>query len=170
MDSLSVQLYAFAVTIIAGASIGLIFDLYRVIRSRLQPGAITAAVMDLIFWLVAAPVLIVYLLVANWGELRFYVLIGILLGAAFYYLLFSRIVIRLFAGLINLIGYIISYICGLVFSVVILPVKTIQDLILAFSARRSGRSSIKFDSNWRWRFRRGGLRWQSPFASLWRRQ
>lgn len=61
MDSLSVQLYAFAVTLIAGASIGLIFDLYRVIRSRLQPGAITAAVMDLIFWLVAAPVLIVYL-------------------------------------------------------------------------------------------------------------
>ena len=39
MDSLSVQLYAFAVTLIAGASIGLIFDLYRVIRSRLQPGA-----------------------------------------------------------------------------------------------------------------------------------
>ena len=53
MDSLSVQLYAFAVTMIAGASIGFIFDLPGnpfVTAS----GAVVTVVMDLFFWVVAA--------------------------------------------------------------------------------------------------------------------
>ena len=148
MDSLSVQLYAFAVTMIAGASIGFIFDLYRVIRSLLRPGAVVTVVMDLFFWVVAAPVIIIYLLMANWGELRLYVLIGIVLGSAFYYLLFSSMVIRLFISLLNLIGHIISFLCQLFFSIVVWPVKVLQDLFLTFNARRRG-ELIKFESGWR---------------------
>lgn len=170
MDSLSVQLYAFAVTMIAGASIGFIFDLYRVIRSLLRPGAVVTVVMDLFFWVVAAPVIIIYLLMANWGELRLYVLIGIVLGSAFYYLLFSSMVIRLFISLLNLIGHIISFLCQLFFSIVVWPVKVLQDLFLTFNARRRGRSWIKFESGWRGLRWRSGLRWQSRFIPFWRRQ
>lgn len=65
MDSLGVQLYAFAVTLIAGASIGFIFDLYRVLRSWLRPGTLATTVMDLFFWIVLTPVIMIYLLIAN---------------------------------------------------------------------------------------------------------
>ena len=37
MESLSVQLYAFTITIIAGATTGLLFDLYRLSRGYLRP-------------------------------------------------------------------------------------------------------------------------------------
>jgi len=168
MDSLSMQLYAFAITMLAGASIGLAFDLYRVIRALLRPGTLATILMDLCFWLVLAPVVVVYLLLANWGELRFYVLIGIGLGLAFYYLIFSRTIIRMFIGLIHFISYILSYICQFIFWILAWPIKFAQDIILTIRAKRRGRSSMQFSSGWRFRF--GGLRWQSPFYSLLRRR
>lgn len=120
--------------------------------------------MDLGFWVIIAPLLAVYLLAANWGELRLYVLVGIGLGLAFYYLLISRIVIRLALGLARLIGFVISLVCQMVFALIAWPMKLVQDLLLTIAAARRRRHSFQFSSEWRWRkfdWRRSGLRWQS---------
>lgn len=174
MDSLSMQLYAFAITMLAGASIGLAFDLYRVIRALLRPGTLATILMDLCFWLVLAPVVVVYLLLANWGELRFYVLVGIGIGLAFYYLLISRTVIRLALGLAHLISFVISLICQMVFALLVWPMKLVQDLLLTITAIRRRRNSFQFSSEWRWRkfnWRgKGGMRWQSFRLALFRRR
>jgi spore cortex biosynthesis protein YabQ len=164
VDSLSAQLYAFAVTMAAGASLGFVFDLYRLLRAFLRPGQLVTFVMDLGFWVIIAPLLAVYLLAANWGELRLYVLVGIGLGLAFYYLLISRIVIRLALGLARLIGFVISLVCQMVFALIAWPMKLVQDLLLTIAAARRRRRSFQFSSEWRWRkfdWRRSGLRWQS---------
>lgn len=154
MDSLSLQLYAFAITLLAGASFGLIFDSYRLLRSWLRPGAIATAVMDLFFWVIGAPVLTIYILIANWGELRFYVLIGIILGLAFYYLLFSRLIIKLISGICNIIGRVISCIIQFGYLIVIWPIRFIQDISLVIPTKRFGRK----------------LRWQSPWFAIFKRR
>ncbi len=161
MESLSAQLYAFAITILAGASSGLIFDGYRLLRSVLRPGVWSTAVMDLFFWLVLAPVLTIYLLMANWGELRFYVVIGVVLGLAFYYLLFSHLIIRSLVLFMNSIGKIISGILGILIPIMVLPVGLIQDIGLGARARGRGRKKFRIMP---------ALRWQSMgWANLRRR-
>lgn len=162
MDSLSSQLYAFAIVLLAGASIGLIFDLYRLLRSWLRPGCVATAVMDLFFWLVAAPVIIAYILAANWGELRLYVLIALILGLAFYYLIFSKAIIRLMMGLAHIISHIISFIMQIIFNIILLPVKALQDLKLTVVTKRRGYSK------W-WRFK-PRLRWKVPVLEIFRRK
>ncbi|MDI9419433.1 MAG: spore cortex biosynthesis protein YabQ [Bacillota bacterium] len=181
MDSLSTQLYAFALTIFAGATMGFVFDWYRLLRSWLRPGPAATFGMDLVFWVIAAPLAAVYLLMANWGELRLYVLIGISLGLAFYYLLISRAVIRVTIGLARIISQVISFFCQLAFAILAWPMKMVQDLLLTVSAIRRRCRSFQFSSGWRWRglglskasfprFGRKILRWQSfRLLPFWRR-
>ncbi|NLM24886.1 MAG: spore cortex biosynthesis protein YabQ [Firmicutes bacterium] len=149
MESLSVQLYAFAITIIAGATTGLLFDLYRLSRGYLRPGLVATAVMDLFFWLVVAPVLTVYLLLANWGQLRFYVLVGILLGLALYYLVFSRLVIHFCLCFFDIIGKVLSLVYQIVFVVVTWPIRLAQDIGVGLNVRRLGRARIVPNLRWR---------------------
>ncbi len=167
MDSLGVQLYAFAVTLIAGASIGFIFDLYRVLRSWLRPGTLATTVMDLFFWIVLTPVIMIYLLIANWGQLRFYVLIGVVLGLAFYRLLFSHVVVRSLISLAHFFGRIISFICQVTLALFVWPLRVFQDLALMLRARRRKQTDSNSRFNWRWR---SGLRWQSSRLFLFRRR
>lgn len=50
-------------------------------------------IQDVIFWLVAAVIIIASAFIINSGELRGYMLIGYILGACFYMLLFSKFVL-----------------------------------------------------------------------------
>lgn len=161
MDSLNVQLYAFAATLLAGASTGFLFDLYRLLRSWLRPGTLSTAIMDLFFWLVLGPVIIIYMLIANWGELRLYVFIGVMLGIAFYYLIFSKWVIIVFIGLANFIGKTINFIFEVLFAVIMWPIRIIQSISLSFAAKKRGRDRLQF---------KPGLRWKSPSLIWFRRR
>ena len=73
MESLGTQLYAFGIVLLAGITLGLFFDLFRVIRGLLRPGLISTPILDLLFWALITPILVLYLVLANWGELRGYV-------------------------------------------------------------------------------------------------
>lgn len=50
-------------------------------------------IQDIIFWLVTAVIIIASAFIINSGELRGYMLIGYILGACFYMLLFSKFVL-----------------------------------------------------------------------------
>lgn len=98
-ESIQGQIVIFCLTVGVGALLGLLFDVYRVVRGRLRPGALATAAGDLLFWLVATVVTFALLIVGNWGELRLYVWVGFLSGAFAYRFLASRVVIRLLVGL-----------------------------------------------------------------------
>lgn len=89
-EPIVVQVTVFALTIAIGTLLGILFDLYRVIRGRLRPGKLATALGDLLFWLVATALTFALLVVGNWGELRLYVWVGFLSGAFVYHLLLSR--------------------------------------------------------------------------------
>lgn len=89
---LNLQFYGFFVTMLCGAALGVAFDLLRVTRRMYQPGRWTAPVVDLVFWVVASATLSSGLFLANWAELRFYVVVGILSGVGLYLWLASPVV------------------------------------------------------------------------------
>jgi len=82
--------------------LGVLFDVYRVLRGFFRPPWLITSVTDLVYWLVAAGVAFLALILGNWGELRFYVFIAMFLGVAAYYRLASRHVIKLLITLLRL--------------------------------------------------------------------
>lgn len=89
------QVYVFFYSILTGAILGLLFDFFRGFR-YVGIKDIWVYLQDIIFWLITAVIIIVSTFLINEGELRIYMLIGYLLGAIFYMLLFSKIILAVF--------------------------------------------------------------------------
>lgn len=101
MQSLADQAYAITIIILGGAALGLLFDWYRVLRGLCKPGKAITWITDCLFWLLVTPIALFFLLVANWGELRLYSLVGLLLGLVLYWWLLSKIVISVLLTVFN---------------------------------------------------------------------
>lgn len=84
------QIISFLVTIGIGFLAGILFDIYRVIRSLWQPRKIGTFIGDMVFWIILTIVAFILLLLGNWGELRIYVFLGICLGYYIYQRRFSK--------------------------------------------------------------------------------
>lgn len=97
-----IQSTYFLITMILGIAVGFLFDANRTCRYFWRPRRHVGVVLDLIFWLVVTVVVYAGLLLANWGEVRFYVFVGMALGLAFYYLTVSRFVLLLMRRFLSL--------------------------------------------------------------------
>lgn len=117
------QLYAFGMTVVAGIAAGLVFDLYRLVRRHLRPNPAVSWLMDLLFWLVLTPVVFALLLVGNWGELRFYVFLGLASGLVLYFGLFSQPVRGIMAGLCRCLGQSLLFACRLLVGLLSWPLR-----------------------------------------------
>jgi len=87
--SLAGQALFLAGALLLGAAVGLLYDAFRVLRVRI-PFKPLGGLLDLLFWLVVTAALFVYTLTAGNGEVRIYMVLAVLGGAAAYFLLLSR--------------------------------------------------------------------------------
>lgn len=85
----------------SGLMMGLMLDLYRVLKARFHMWGWVVSLVDLLYWAVAASMVFGLLLWSNWGELRFTVLIAIAAGWFLYYSWFSNFTIRLLRVLLS---------------------------------------------------------------------
>lgn len=134
MVSLIEQLYAFGITIIGGVAMGVVFDLFRVLRSSAHPRGVLTWVSDILYWVSVTPLVAGLLLHANWGELRFYVVLGIALGLMLYFTLCSPFVLELLLLIWRTVGYVVSLTVHIVWSIVILPVMMVRNVGYAWRA------------------------------------
>lgn len=155
MESLGTQLYAFGIVLLAGITLGLFFDFFRVVRGLIRPGFIGTPILDLLFWALITPILILYLLLANWGELRGYVIIGLLLGLFFYRLILSGMVISFLLWLVQGIRGLLNLFVSFVLWLISFPVLLIQEARFSWSHRQRIMGATK--KAWRFKPR---LRWR----------
>jgi spore cortex biosynthesis protein YabQ len=87
--TLTEQLNAFLLTLLTGLMSGFVYDLYRVLREMLRLKKAGTFIGDLLFWLFLLVVVFGLLLVGNDGEVRFYVFLGLALGAGIHLIFFS---------------------------------------------------------------------------------
>jgi len=88
--SLETQLAVFFAAVGIGAGAAFLFDCYRAARVSLRLGRWATGFGDLIAWIVLTAVVFGLLLPANWGEVRWYVLLGLGAGAFLYHRSLSR--------------------------------------------------------------------------------
>lgn len=113
---LSEQMTAFAWTLVMGMFAGLCYQTYRVFYDLLKPKKAGTFTGDIIFWLLLTAFAFIMLLKANYGQLRLYVFIGLLLGAFLFVRLLGdpsyrvlRQIIHLAGGLLRLAGRLCYY-------------------------------------------------------------
>ncbi len=96
MEFIYLQLNTFLVLLFTGILWGIFFDLYRVFRSRIRVNRAIDVIGDVIFWILAAILIIPFIYWATWLELRLFVWIIILLGLILYFTCLSSILIPVF--------------------------------------------------------------------------
>jgi len=81
---LDLQLLIFAVMTLTGIFIGVWYDFNRAARESLRWRGPLGDLLDVVLWAGAAFLVLSALLLSNWGEFRFYVLVGLGLGVWVY--------------------------------------------------------------------------------------
>ena len=109
--------------------IGLVFDVFRILRKSFKTSDIITIIEDVLFWIITGIILLYSIFTFNNGEIRFFMFMGIFLGAMMYMLLISRYVIKVSVEIIKIVKNIVKFI----FKVLIFPMqaiyKTIKNLL-----------------------------------------
>jgi spore cortex biosynthesis protein YabQ len=84
------QVQTFLLMIITGFFLGAFMDAYRSLLKYWQLRTLALCVVDCMYWLLNSIVVFYILLLGNWGDIRFYVFVGLSAGVACYHFWFKR--------------------------------------------------------------------------------
>ncbi len=119
------QAYLFYIFILTGIMIGLVFDIFRILRKSFKTTDILTYIQDSIFWIITGGILIYTIFKFNNGELRSYVFLGIMLGLTIYFILFSKVFIKVNVKIIQIIKKLLQ----ITIKVILYPLKVIFGFI-----------------------------------------
>jgi len=77
-----------------GLLLGMYYDVFRVIRIVQQPSARIIFVQDVLFFATSAVITFLFTMTINGGQLRLYIMAGLLAGFLVYYMTIGRLVVR----------------------------------------------------------------------------
>ncbi|EZH64395.1 hypothetical protein DH09_21660 [Bacillaceae bacterium JMAK1] len=125
--TLVVQFQTFFAMIAAGSAIALQLDVYH--RCLLLRSKWTQAVMDLAFWIVQALLVFYLLFYMNFGELRIYIFIAIILGFVTYWHTVRPFFLRLLERIIQMVQWLIKVVKKTIYVLIITPILGLYKLI-----------------------------------------
>lgn len=158
-----------ALMIASGLILGTVLDIYRVLKNRLQLRGWVVSLIDLLYWTVAAGLVFSLLMWSNWGELRFFIFLGVLTGFGAYYTWLSqgmiqvirwviRAVERIFAGLVRLL-YVLIWLPAIYIWIFFLTILRFFGRLMMWIFSPFGRL-MKSCTGWI-------TRWLQPLVRLW---
>lgn len=119
------QAYLFLIFTINGIVIGLLFDIFRILRRSFKTSDIITYIQDILFWILTGLILLYSIFTFSNGEIRLYMFIGIFLGCLLYMLIFSKYFIKINVKIILAIKRVVKTII----SMIIFPIKIIINFI-----------------------------------------
>lgn len=122
------QLFSFFIYVIVGILLGFIFDIFRALRKSIKNSTVATNIEDILFVIISFVIIAMVVQIVNKGELRFYILLGIILGILIYFLSVSKYIITGETWILKSIIKILKSI----YNFFIKFFKKINDLILKF--------------------------------------
>ena len=108
--SVSAQTMEFLYAALLGVALGILYDIFAIVRSYLPAKKVIAAIFDVFFWIISIVALLAFVMLVSGGRMRWYVLIGSFLGIFLYKSTISalffrsiRIIISISIKLLNLL-------------------------------------------------------------------
>ena len=101
------QLELFLIFIINGIIIGILFDIFRVLRKTFKTNDIVTYLEDILFWILTGIIVLYSIFTFNNGEIRLFMFLAIFIGAVIYLFLFSSYFIKINVTILNILKNII---------------------------------------------------------------
>lgn len=133
----------FLIYVIVGVLIGLIFDLFRSLRKSIKTSNVATYIEDILFWIIVSFIIIGTILKYNYGELRLYIFIGIILGITIYLLTLSKIILKYTTIIIEFTVKIFNKILAILLKIFKKPIKFIIINLRKFPTKKKKNKSIK---------------------------
>ncbi|MFF2484457.1 spore cortex biosynthesis protein YabQ [Paenibacillus sp. NPDC058071] len=127
--TLSMQWLTMGMMLLSGIGMGVVFDGYRVVSNELRFPKWWLPVLDMVYWLASALIIFRVLYASNNGEVRAYVFLGLVIGVASYYWLFSKAVIAIVKWLIIAIRACVRFLLKCIDMLIIKPVLLLYKLV-----------------------------------------
>lgn len=102
------QIISFIAYFFSGIIICIVFDLFRSLRKGIKTSNTVTNVEDIIFWLITGILIIWFINVFSYGELRLYIFVAVILGAIVYFFTLSKYCISILLIIILAFKKIIS--------------------------------------------------------------
>ena len=91
---LEIQFLTFGYSCLLGVILGIIYDIFRILRMIINSKSITMFVQDVIYFVISGIITFVFVLEFNSGESRFYILAGEAVGWILYHITVGESVYR----------------------------------------------------------------------------
>ena len=114
----------FLIFAINGVIIGLLFDIFRILRKSFKTSDIITIIEDILFWILTGFIILYSIFVFNNGQIRFFMFIGIFLGVMLYMLLLSKYIIKVSVTIISIVKKVLEFI----FKILIFPIQSIYKI------------------------------------------
>lgn len=101
------QSYLFAIFMINGIIIGILFDIFRILRKIIKTSDMFTYLEDIIFWILTGATILYSAFVFNNGQIRLFMFLAIILGCFIYMIFLSSKVIKINVTIINFIKQIL---------------------------------------------------------------
>jgi len=95
------QLLSLIMFIVTGIIIGVLFDIFRIIRKSFKTNDIITCIEDALFWILSGFLLLFVIFKFNNGEIRLYSFVGLFIGFFIYLLIASKYVISISVNILN---------------------------------------------------------------------
>ena len=95
------QLSIFALSLGLGFLLGVLYDVIRAIRLSVTLSKIVLVICDVLYFIFFGLISFLFILALNKGEIRFYIIVGEIIGAVFYYVSLGIAVIKVTDKLVS---------------------------------------------------------------------
>ena len=119
------QGYIFVIFILNGFLIGILFDIFRILRKSFKTKDIVTYIEDILFWIITGVFLLYSVFYFNDGEIRLYMFIAILIGVLLYMLILSSYIVKINVKIITFVKNLLQK----TFNVFFKPFKKLFDKI-----------------------------------------
>ncbi len=141
------QLELFLIFTTTGIIIGILFDIFRVLRKTFKTKDIVTYIEDIVFWILTGFIVLYSIFTFNNGEIRLFMFLAILIGIIIYILLISSYFIKINVMILTTLKNIISK----TIKIILIPFKYLYLLIrkiffkpISFVIINLRKSSTKF--------------------------
>lgn len=129
--SLYSQWMTLLLMLVSGVTLGVVYDSYRVVAHQLRFPRWSLPLFDVAYWLAATWFVFQMLVKGNQGELRFYIFLGLAVGAYAYYLLLSKATVSVATWMVQAAKAVVRFLLRTLYVVIIVPIKTLALFLLA---------------------------------------
>lgn len=119
------HIFLLIVFFVLGMVCAFVFDAFRVLERFAHSPFVVLILKDVLFWLVVTVLMFSICLKFNNGEIRFFMFVGVFIGALAYFNTLSKFVLDLLCFIINIFKNIFAF----VFKIVFVPFKFVIKLL-----------------------------------------